>query len=344
MRFFPPPLFLIPCLLFASKPDSLLDLEGRAQDFVLETKKIEVPGYPLAFNPAILRWRGQYLMSFRIIPDRKEKYNSEIGLVFLNENFEAISTPQLLNLRDEDAIAPCRAEDARILAIDDRIFAIYDDNPESKLSKGGFRMYVAELIYDGEHFIVDEVEHLTTYEGESRNIREKGWVPFSYLGQLLLAYSIDPHKIFHPRLDGSGICDTVALTTTTHLWKYGVLRGGTPAQVVNGQYLAFFHSSLEMKTLQSAGEKMLHYFIGAYTFSLEPPFAITGISPEPIIGENFYSGSAFKPYFKPVRCVFPCGYIFDDNFIWVAYGRDDHECQIVKLDRQKLLKSLVHRN
>lgn len=332
---------LIPCLLFASQPDPLPDLEAGIQDFVLETKKIEVPGYPLAFNPSILRWRGQLLMSFRIIPDRKQKYNSEIGLVFLNENFEAISTPQLLSLRDEDAIAPCRAEDARLLAIGDRLFAIYDDNPEVKLSKGGFRMFVAELIYDGEHFIVDKLEHLTVYEGESINIREKAWGPFSYLGQLYLAYSIDPHKIFRPRLDGSGICDTVALSSFAHAWKYGVLRGGTPANVVDGQYLIFFHSSIEMQSLQSDGEKMLHYFIGAYTFSLEPPFEITGMSPEPIIGHNFYSGVAYKPYFKPIRCVFPCGYIFDDHFIWVTFGRDDHECRVVKLDKQKLLESLV---
>ncbi len=332
---------LVPGLLFASKKESLLDLESKAQDFVLETKKIEVPGYPFAFNPGIVRWRGRTLMSFRIIPDRKQKYNSEIGLVFLDENFEAASTPQLLNLRDEDATAPCRAEDARLLTIGNRLFIIYDDNPEIKLSKGGFRMYVAELLYDGDHFIVDWVECLTDYEGESKSIREKSWVPFLYQGRTLLAYSLDPHKIFSPRLDRSGICDTVAITHPVYHWEYGTLRGGTPALVENGQYLAFFHSSIEMRTLHSEGEKMTHYFMGAYTFDLDPPFAITSMSPEPIVSKNFYTGISYKPYFKPIRCVFPCGFLSDDNFIWVAYGRDDHECWVIKLDKQGLLSSLI---
>lgn len=180
--------------------DVLLDLEAQVQDFVLETKKIEIPGHPFAFNPSIIRWRGLLLMSFRVIPDIKQKYNAEIGLVFLNEEFEPLNTPQLLNLRDENTLNPCRAEDGRLIAIGDRLFMLYSDNPEMKLSKGGFRMYVAELIFDSEHFIVENVERLTNYEGESREIREKSWVPFIYENNLLLAYSISPHKIFFPVL------------------------------------------------------------------------------------------------------------------------------------------------
>lgn len=321
--------------------DELPDLEALSQDFVLETRKIEVPGHPFAFNPSIIRWRGQLLMSFRVIPDPNHKYNSELGLVFLNEDFEPISTPQLLNLRDDYAIAPCRAEDARLLSIHDRLFMIYDDNAELKLSKGGFRMYVAEIYYGGDHFIVDNAECLTQYEGESREIREKAWVPFDYQGNILLAYSLLPHKIFFPRLDGSGICDTIALSQSSIQWDLGILRGGTPALIENGQYLSFFHSSKEMATVHSDGKKMLHYFMGAYTFSKEPPFVITAISPQPIIGKHFYNGIDYKPYWKPIRCIFPCGYVSDENFIWVAYGRDDHECWIVKLDKKGLLESLV---
>lgn len=326
---------LLPC--FAKLPD----LESLAQDFVLETKKIEIPGHPFAFNPSIIRWRGQLLMSFRIIPDAKHKYDCQLGLVFLNEDFEPISTPQLLNLRDEYAVAPCRAEDARLIALGERLLMVYDDNTEIKLSKGGFRLYVAELYYDSEHFIVDNIEALKYYEGESREIREKAWVPFDYNGHLLLAYSINPHKIFYPRLDGSETCDTVATTQAALDWDFGELRGGTPALLHNGQYLAFFHSSIKMTSLNSFGEERLHYFMGAYTFSKDPPFAITAISPEPIIGKHFYTGIEYKHYFKPIRCVFPCGYISNRDYIWIAYGRDDHECWIAKLDKKRLLESLI---
>ncbi len=328
-------------LLVPSFAADYSDLEALSQDFVLETKKIEVPGHPFACNPSIIRWHSRLLMSFRIVPDRTKKYDIEIGLVFLDENFEPSNNPQIVSLRDEYAKAPSRAEDARLISIDDRLFMIYDDNVEPKISKGGFRMYVSELIYDGEHFIAENVECLNCFEGESREVREKSWVPFVYEGSLLLAYSLSPHKIFYPRLDGTGICDTVALSQNQIQWEWGALRGGTPGLIDDDQYLAFFHSSKEIATVHSDGVKIPHYFIGAYTFSKEPPFAITSISPEPIIGKNFYNGIAYKPYYKPIRCVFPCGYIANDEFIWVAYGRDDHECWLVKLDKKGLLQSLV---
>lgn len=334
-------IFLVSSTLCSAKESKFIDLEEMSQDFVLETRKIEIPGHPFAFNPAIIRWRGQLLMSFRIIPDPKHNFDTQLGLVFLSEEFEPISEPQLLNLRDENAISPCRAEDARLITIKDRLFMIYDDNTELKISKGGFRLYVAELYYDGEHFITSEPECLKHFEGQSREIREKAWVPFEYNGSLLLAYSLVPHKIFYPRLDTTGICDTVAVSESSIRWDLGILRGGTPGQLENGQYLAFFHSSKEMATAHSKGKNSLHYFMGAYTFSNEPPFAITSISKEPIIGKNFYNGIDYKPYWKPIRCVFPCGYISDKEFIWVAYGRDDHECWIVKLDKKRLLQSLV---
>lgn len=327
-------------ILFANE-NSSIDLETLSQDFVLNTKKIEIPGHAFAFNPSLVRWQGQLLLSFRIIPDPKQKYNSELGLVFLNEELEPMNSPQLLNLREEGSMAPCRAEDARLLVLGNRLFMIYDDNLELKISKGGFRMYVAELHYDGEHFAVDSIECLKHYEGASDNIREKSWVPFIYQNQILLAYSISPHKIFHPRLDGSESCDTIASTQGSFFWDFGTLRGGTPALLEHDQYLAFFHSSKEMTTTHSEGEKILHYFMGAYTFAKDPPFEITSISPQPIIGKHFYNGTNYKPYWKPLRCIFPCGYIADDQFIWIAYGRDDHECWITKLDKLKLLNSLI---
>jgi predicted GH43/DUF377 family glycosyl hydrolase len=317
------------------------DLEAMAQDFVLETRKIEIPGYPFAFNPSIVRWQGKLLMSFRILPDPKNSFTSEMGLLLLNEDFEPFSAPQILSLREETAPAPSRAEDLCFLPLGDRLFIIYDDNEEVKISKGGFRMYVAELLYDGEHFFVKEKEALRYYYGESRDIREKSWVPFVYQDRLLLAYSLMPHRIFSPRLDGSGICDTACCSSSRIHWDFGILRGGTSASIEGDQYLSFFHSSVNMATAHSQGANILHYFLGAYTFSREPPFAITAISPTPIIGKNFYNGIIYKPYWKPTRCVFPRGHISDDRFLFVSYGRDDHECWIMKIDKKKLLQSLV---
>jgi hypothetical protein len=50
-------------------------------------------------------------------------------------------------------------------------------------------------------------------------------------------------------------------------WNYGELRGGTEAKLVGDEYLAFFHSQGTVHSRFS-----MTYWMGAYTFSREPPF------------------------------------------------------------------------
>ena len=92
--------------------NTLIDLEKGVQDFVLETKQITIPGYPHAFNPSIVRWHGSLLLSFRVIPDPNSSFVCYIGFVWLDEKFNVISKPQLLDLRDAHSVSPSRAEDA----------------------------------------------------------------------------------------------------------------------------------------------------------------------------------------------------------------------------------------
>jgi predicted GH43/DUF377 family glycosyl hydrolase len=326
-------------LFFPAASFSSVDLEEMAQDFVLETKKIEIPGYPDAFNPSIIRWEGRYLMSFRVIPDPKFSFQSWIGLIFLDDDFHPVGPPQPLDMR-QGCQTPCRAEDARLILIGDQLWMVYSDNREKKISRGGFRVYIAKVANDGDLFFLENIECLSCFEGEDRNVREKNWVPFDYQGNLLLAYSLQPHKILCP-IVGTGECESVACSRSEIQWDWGVLRGGTPALLdSSGDYLAFFHSTKDMESLHSQGKIVSHYFFGAYTFSRHPPFAITRISPDPIVGKGFYEGRDYKPYWKPVRVVFPCGFVMNDDFIWIAYGRQDHEIWIVKLDKNGLLNNL----
>jgi predicted GH43/DUF377 family glycosyl hydrolase len=79
-----------------------------------------------------------------------------------------------------------------------------------------------------------------------------------------------------------------------------------------------------------------------YLFSSKPSFEIKYISPEPIIGPNFYHGLSYEPYWGPVCVVFPCGVVILEEEIWVTYGRQDHEIWIARLDKRKLLDSVIH--
>lgn len=316
-----------------------VNLEEKIQDFVLDTKRILIPGFPHAFNASVVKWKDGLLLSFRIIPDAKDCFHSRIGLIWLNNHFEPIGIPQILNLREFSSI-PHRTEDARLICLKDRLFMVYQDNTEFNISKKGFRMYVAEICYNESTFCVKNCICLSPFEGESPNLREKNWVPFVHEDQLFLAYSLNPHRIFLPKLE-TGECLTAFNTFSIIQWNWGILRGGTPGLIVDDQYLAFFHSSVNMATSHSEGKNSKHYFIGAYTFANQPPFQVTQISPEPIIGQNFYQGENYKPYWKPIQAAFPCGFIFDDQYIWLTYGRQDHEIWVIKLNKQGLLQSLV---
>lgn len=312
-----------------------------ASHFILGTKQIHVAGYPDAFNPSIVRWQGKLLMSFRNITNPKDSYNcSEIGLIWLDDQFNPISAPQILDLYDGRTQGPKRAEDARLITIDDRLYMIYSDNEDPLITKDRFRVYVAEVKIDNHLFYLASKDRLEDYEGNKSGAREKNWTPFIYHDNLLLSYSLNPHLVFRPLL-GSSTCETVSRSKKPVDWSWGELRGGTQSLWVDGCYLTFFHSCVRMMSHCSDGREMLHYFMGACTFEGEPPFEMTYISPEPIIGNDFFSGPYYKPYWGSWRGVFPGGFVFDDEFIYIVYGKQNHELWVVLLDKKGLFKSLI---
>ncbi len=340
----------------------LIDLEKDMCDaFVLETKKIEIPGYPDAFNPSMIQWHHDRLLSFQSVQKKKDDENiyyshpylmcfraydathtstNQIVLVLLDQNFEPISAPQEINITYNNSRFSLRQQDPRLINIDDHIYIVYSNIIEKEEVPEIRRMFIVELFFENGIFFTGEPSCLWSFEGENAQRWQKNWVPFEYQHQLLMAYSIAPHRILQPNLK-TGICETIAKTWGTINWNWGTLRGGTPALPLNDQeYLAIFHSSTEMPTVQSNGKKISHYFMGAYTFAAGPPFSIKRISQKPIVGQNFYNGPAHKTW-KPLRVVFPCGLHFDDKHVWISYGRQDHEVWIAKLDKIKLLESLL---
>lgn len=311
----------------------LINLEEGIQDFVLETKQIIIPEFPGAFNPAIVRWRGGILMSFRT-RDAAMVSNFGIGLVWLDNNFNPVSKPQILEVQEEYPSA-ARRQDPRFIVVDQQLYMVYSNFVQVEKEKTR-RVFVAQVQYEQGRFFAKNVVCLHPFEGWSKRW-EKNWVPFDYHGTMLLAYSLLPHRILEP--EKSGACATKSVTVSDIDWSWGELRGGTPA-ILEEEYIAFFHSSKNMATTYSNGEKMQHYVMGAYTFSAQPPFAITRISPEPIVAENFYNGKEYNTW-KPLRVVFPMGLIADEDYFWVSYGRQDHEMWIAKLDKKKLYASLA---
>jgi predicted GH43/DUF377 family glycosyl hydrolase len=317
---------------------NLQSLQGINEGIVTATFRIHLPDYPQAYNPSICEGLGGYILTFRYKPDPKAHWISYIGIVRLNPDFQVISEPQLLDFRKNNNHTPSQTEDARIFTYEDGFYIVYNDNPDRTNPRLSDRrdMYLAKIVFVDDHFTALtplRLEHLSNYEHKTGRW-EKNWSPFISKGTLHFSYSVDPHEVMMPHLD-SGKGKNSVLTSFNNQWAWGILRGGTPAQLVDGEYLAFFHSGKEAITLASNNQKLWHYFMGAYTFSPDSPFNITKISPAPIYYKNFYENSnRFK------RVIFPGGYVVVGENLYLAYGKDDCELWIAQINKERLLNSL----
>ncbi len=334
--------FLIALCLIVFLNADIIHLEESSDPFVLELKQIHIPGHPNAFNPSIIRWQGKLLLSFRNISNHKDPYNSsQIGLIWLDENFNPETPPQILVICEHDSMKCKRAEDARLIEVDGHLYMVYSNNEEEVIAKRNFRVFIAELKEENGLFYLVNKDKLSQYEGENQNLREKNWTPFTYQNNLLLSYSLNPHLVFKP-LIGTEKCETISSSyKTLPEWKWGELRGGTQSLQIEDQYLTLFHTAIRMSSVESSGKEMLHYFMGAATYKTKPPFEMTAISPTPIIGKGFFSGKIYPPLFGSWRGIFPGGFVFDNNYIYVVYGRQNYELWIAKLDKKGLLDSLI---
>lgn len=330
--------------IFSFLPIDAHNLENlsETQKIVVATKKIDFPDFPSAYNPSIIKTDAGIFLSFRYQPDfYYDTWVSYIGIVRLNEELEPVGRPQILNTRLYNRIIESHSEDARLFTYKGRIFLIYNDNMDVSFFSWADRrdMHIAELFFDGNQFSLSAPLKLSYLE-KSYVLWEKNWVPFEWNQKLLLAYTVNPHEILLPNLQ-NGACYFFAKSEAFLDWELGSLRGSTPPQLMGEEFLAFFHSATSLTCGASMGEEKLHYFMGAYTFSSAPPFELTSYTPLPIVGEGFYTSSlSYK------KVIFPGGFIVSDSSIYLAYGKDDCEIWIAKMDLLELKKHLknIQRN
>lgn len=303
---------------------------------VISTKKIHLDAFPDAWNPSIVKTDYGFLMTFRHCLMPLYPWISYIGIVMLDEDLNPISSPQLLNTREDGALTPSQAEDARIFNFNNKTYLIYNDNQEDINPSQHLRrdIFIAELVKTNDEFTLLKPLKLTHEKKYDKVNWQKNWVPFEYENKLLMAYAINSHEILEPEFQ-TGISRVINHTSIKNKWSFGALRGGTPALLVDGEYVAFFHSSKVTASKASSNQAMHHYYMGAYTFSAKPPFVIKKISESPIIGDNFYTQSSYGK-----RVIFPGGFTVFDNYFYVAYGKDDSEIWIAKIDKENLMKSL----
>lgn len=316
-----------------------LELIPKGKDSVIiATKRIHIDGFPLAFNPSIIRTDEGILMIFRNVPDvHNRPFVSETGALWLNEALEPISAPQLLIMRKQGDPTPQQAEDVRVFSLKGELYLVYNDNVDViNASEYDHRdIFIAKLKYENKRFSVEEPQKIIHPDYYEKSKWQKNWQPFEWDGKMLIGYTINPHEILLPDLN-RGFCTTIYKTEGDIKWHWGKLRGGALAQRVGDEYLAFFHSPIQYVSETTQGRYLMHYFMGAYTFAGEPPFQLTGISPYPIVSEGFYTPSPLG-----IRCIYPGGFVISGPYIYLTYGKDDGEVWMAIIDKERLFETLV---
>mgnify|MGYP003386117475 FL=1 len=262
---------------------------------------------------------------------------------------EAIGTEKIVSMADP-----------RIFVFNSQYFLIfYKRHPQMQLAR-------LKVLADGSVLGLSDSYIFIHHRFKHKSTSEKNWGPFEYRPnrtvsfdgahaharpQLLFVYSMVPHVIIGFGNDGSDGPDMIRFSrppghlsmmplhctrTNVSFWQWGEqLRGGTPAVYIPrvGKYLSFFHS-------KNVHNEAIHtYFMGAYMYEGNPPFAITDLSEEPIFAPNFHIG---RYAYKHVDYInYPMSFILTENdVVLLSYGRQDTESWVLEIDLATLLSSL----
>jgi predicted GH43/DUF377 family glycosyl hydrolase len=299
---------------------------------VLSVKKVSIPFISAQYNASIGAVGNGYLLFFRYdepnFTNERLQISSHIGCISLDRNFEPLEK-ECSKIQTDSAFS----EDVRFFQNGKSYFLVYNDLIPCPVDRRGIHIGAIDLCKR-------KLEYVTTLDLDSRKT-EKNWTPFSHQGKIHFLYTINPQKILtlpNPR-------ENLLLSSPNALpseldWsdKWGALRGGTPAQLVDGEYLAFFHSSFEDY------RGITWYVMGAYTFAAYSPFKITRISPYPILFEGIYDTPHQVIANPKVRSIYPAGFTCerreDKELIHVSCGENDSGIKIVSMDKNALLLSL----
>jgi predicted GH43/DUF377 family glycosyl hydrolase len=242
--------------------------------------------------------------------------------------------------------------------------------------------YLSEVVFNNvtNALQLKEPVYMST-DHEFGHHSQKNWSPFDYTfkrqahheksltSKTFFVFSIFPHRIVDTNetisknlLKTHTICLTEMTEPMDQLWQWGPMHGGTNSVLVDTpygpRYLAIFHSQNHFMI-----SWMTTYFMGAYMFETEPPFAITHITTEPIIPTKLYTEDIDGWSFKVIgvyrcsstvsRCddltlpvthidyiMFPMNIIQYDDKLLVSIGRNDRSGYMLVLNTTEFISTL----
>lgn len=285
------------------------------------------------FNPGLVRYGDQILMSYRVITANGQR---RLAICRLNEAMQVVPG-SAVPFSDSIVDGGDWHADARFCSFRDRLYLHYND---------GYRqpnhIYLIEVDPGSLRACTPARELLL--EGPRRLV-EKNWMLFAHDNELWAVYSICPQIILRVALNDHGpiLCRPVyqhAWDATPYTTQFGELRGGSPPVRVGDQYISFFHSAYRVRfwrrlcfrLLRKRPTKILRYVGGAYGFAAQPPFAPLWYSPTPLLQPSTRLRRNQSQLDQRVeRSVYPCGALFQDQQWLVTFGAQEEYCCLATL-------------
>lgn len=308
----------------------LADREG----IVLQYKRLSISQVGQAFNPSIVKADTGYFLAFRNEEGLGLTRKSYPALACLDQNFHQKGKTSFFHTNHPIC------EDPRCLTFNDQLYLVYS------------HVWMWKPYTTAEAIAKLDIHNLSLSDGVDFQFHpqriEKNWIPFVYANssgpELYFVYSYNPFTLLRPAKSLDGSLDRTFLYTFPKKnleWerKWGKICGGTPALLVDDEYLTFFHSSFWSKGIR-------WYVMGAYTFSKTPPFEPKRISQYPLMFKQIYQTPMHKNvWFRgKFRVVFPGGFVEEEEggrkVFHLAYGENDSGICILTLDKTRLLASL----
>ncbi len=324
---------------------NIFSFQSEKSGLVIRSFLIDIPGYPMAYNPSFLKCDYGYSVVFRHDPlysKYTETSNSFLCHVKLDKFFNCISRPVLLDTGNTNS------EDPRLFVVKDNAYISYTRvikwPPHSN----------CDICCSEFDLLKQKVKKSVSIKYSEGDV-EKNWVPFVVLNEncdddIYFVYKYLPHRILKlsANLDGTAVVayDNKNGSNTLKKWedKWGKIRGGTPAILINDEYVAFFHSSFSTSNA-------MYYVMGVITFESKPPFRIKKISKKPIYFNDMYSKRVTENAWfygkrgeKPMYVIFPSGLVIGEedgkDVFYVLCGENDVGIRCVVIDKEILFTTL----
>jgi predicted GH43/DUF377 family glycosyl hydrolase len=304
-------------------------------------EEIKLSGYK-TYNPGVIALKEGYLLVSRekapsffdyIKLKCLRKRRNIITLSELDEHFKQVGVSTQLIPCDGDGMN--KVTDPRLFIHEGEIFMVFCDHSHGgsvqtlcqlKKENGRWAAYgIIPLCFEGS-------DEFTSKNLVSKGI-EKNWMPFSLDGKLYMVYLIEPEKVVVDVNIKSGKCSLVSRTPNRFTDLFTPLRGGAPPVYDEelGEFITIYHVAFPGRNSYTTIKKNV-YICGAYTFTADMPFSVTGKCSGPFYQEELYDNRE--------KIIFATALIRKGDYYLMFYGEDDCRIKVAKIDRRLLINAI----